>query len=488
MAGRSRPPDLARFARELQGRLLVPGSGGYDSARVVFSTQYDDVRPLAIVEAAGADDVVRTVAFAQDQGLRLILRSGGHSTAGFSTGPGLVLDVSHLNRITVAPSGTRARVGSGVKLIQLVAELGRINKAVPAGTCPTVGVAGLTSGGGIGPMSRRHGLTLDSLRRVRLVDAEGRRLTADAGTNPDLFWACRGGGGGNFGIVTEFEFDLVPADAPVTNYSFTLPWSHRARAFEAWQQWSSASPPEFQGYFKFSTAGPGAATPFIAIEGHYLGSQQKAAAHLAELIASAGGAATMREVKTTDYVTAIKDVFCANVSIPKCTLDSQGGKVERWGLSLKSTFVQEAWPAGAVDVITEWLERRQRDRLMTRSPAATNLGKVWFDALGGAVASVAPDATAFVHRQAHSCAQYQSRWNAGAPPAVQAANLEWLRGFHGAMAPWNRGAYVNYGDPDLGDYANQYYGSNLGRLRRVKRAYDPNDFFNFAQSIPLARA
>jgi FAD/FMN-containing dehydrogenase len=158
--------------------------------------------------------------------------------------------------------------------------------------------------------------------------------------------------------------------------------------------------------------------------------------------------------------------------------------VTRFGLSIKSTFVHGVWPTDAVDVISEWLERRQRDSLMTRLPAATNLGKIWFDALGGAVASVAPDATAFIHRDAASCVQYQSRWNVGAPQAVQAANIAWLEGFHDAMAEWNRGAYVNYPDPTLQDFAEQYYGANLPRLREVKRTYDPHNFFHFAQSIP----
>src|SRR5207253_10828432 len=183
------------------------------------------------------------------EGTQVAIRSGGHSFAGYSTGPGVVLDLSHMNRITVASSGTRARVGPGVQLIQLLTQLGNIHRVVPAGTCPTVAVAGLTLGGGIGRMTRKHGLTLDLLRRVQLVDAGGRKLTADEHTHPDLFWACRGGGGGNFGIVTALEFDLVELDTPVTRYAFTWPWSHRAQAFQAWQQWSNASPPEFQGDF-----------------------------------------------------------------------------------------------------------------------------------------------------------------------------------------------------------------------------------------------
>jgi hypothetical protein len=476
--------SLASLAGQLQGRVLLPGSPGYNVARIGFNPRYDQVHPRAIVQAAGAEDVVRTIAYIHEHELEFVLRSTGHSFAGYSTGPGLVLDVSKMNQITVATSGEQARVGPGAMLIELLGRLGAINRTIPAGTCPTVGITGLTLGGGIGRMTRKYGLTLDLLRGVELVDADGRRLTADEHTHPDLFWACRGGGGGNFGVVTALEFDLVPTGGAVTPYSFEWPWSHRDQAFAAWQEWSASAPPEFQDDFKFSTSGPGDPAPTVTLTGLYLGPKRAAAPHLAELLSSVGVAPTTNQVDTSDYVTAVKDVFCKNVSFKQCTPEPLGGKVTRFGVSIKSTFVNGTWPSGAVDVIAEWLERRQRDPVMTRLPDKWNLGKIWFDSLGGAAASVPPTATAYVHRRAASCVQYQSRWNVGAPAAVVAANVEWMEGFHAAMAPWNRGAYLNYPDPTLPDYAEQYYGVNLPRLQDVKRAYDPDNFFHFAQSIP----
>jgi hypothetical protein len=254
--------------------------------------------------------------------------------------------------------------------------------------------------------------------------------------------------------------------------------------FAAWQEWSVASPAEFQDYLVLSTAGTAAATPYVEMSGMCLAPEAKATLHLDGLLASIGVAPTLRAIDTTDYVTAVKDVFCKNVPVPQCTPEPTG-KAPRWGLSIKSTFVDREWPAEAVDVISEWLERRQRDPLMTRLPVERNLGKIWFDALGGAVSSIPPEATAFVHRHAASCVQYQSRWNVDAPTAVVAANIVWLEGFHAAMAKWNRGAYVNYPDPTLEDYAEQYYGANLPRLQTIKRAYDPDDLFRFPQSIPV---
>ena len=476
--------ELARLAARLDGRVLVPGSPGYNAARRVNNARYDRVRPAAIVEAASTEDVVRTIAFVRDTDAQFVMRAGGHSMAGYSTGPGIVLDVSRLNRITVERSGARARVGPGVTLIQLLTQLGNVQRVVPAGTCPTVAINGLTLGGGIGHMSRKYGLTLDLLRSVEMVDADGRLLTADEHTRPDLFWASRGGGGGNFGVVTGLEFELVPLPPMVTRYTFRWPWSHRAQAFAAWQEWSVASPPEFQDYLVLSTAGTAAATPYIEMSGMCLAPEAKATPHLDGLLASVGVTASLRQIDTTDYLTAVKDVFCKNVPVAECIPEPEG-KAPRWGLSIKSTFVDRVWPAEALEVISEWLERRQRDPLMTRLPVERNLGKIWFDALGGAVSSVPPEATAFVHRHGASCVQYQSRWNVDAPAAVVAANIAWLEGFHAAMAQWNRGAYVNYPDPTLEDYAEQYYGANLPRLQAIKRSYDPDDLFRFPQSIPV---
>jgi hypothetical protein len=233
-----------------------------------------------------------------------------------------------------------------------------------------------------------------------------------------------------------------------------------------------------------STSGTARATPYVQLSGMYLGPEAKATHHLDGLLASVGVAPSLRDVDTTDYVTAVKDVFCRAVPVQQC-LAEPAGKVPRWGLSIKSTFLDGVWPQEALDVISEWLERRQRDPLMTRLPIESNLGKIWFDALGGATSSVPPEATAFGHRHAASCAQYQSRWNVDAPAAVQAANIAWLEGFHASMSKWNRGAYVNYPDPTLEDYAEQYYGANLPRLQAVKRAYDPDNLFHFPQSIPV---
>lgn len=475
-------PDLSGLAERIRGRVVLPADSDYDDSRVLFNSVYDYVRPLAIVQARDAQDVARIVEFASGNGISLVPRSGGHSFAGYCTGPGIVLDVSPMKDVAIGPDAKTARFGSGAKLLDVLTPLAAQARAVPSGFCPTVGIAGVSLGGGIGRLSRMYGLTLDWLRAVELVTADGKIVRADATTNPELFWAHRGGGGGNFGVVTALDFETAPIPPPVVRYSYAWPWSARYRAFEAWQQWSNASPHGFQSDFTLSTGKPGGA-PTVTAEGIYLGALTQAQPHLDELEAGVGVKPTERQIDTTDYATAIKDVFCAGLTDEQCRLLNQGGKVNRYGTSIKSTFVTGIWPSAAVDVITEWVERRQNDPVMMREPAGSNLGKIWFDSVGGAVSAVSPEVTAYVHRNADFCGQYQSRWDPAAPPEVREANIEWLRGFHAAMEPWNSGAYVNYTDPDLVDWQQKYYGVNYRRLQSVKAQWDPHGFFSLPQGI-----
>jgi hypothetical protein len=190
----------------------------------------------------------------------------------------------------------------------------------------------------------------------------------------------------------------------------------------------------------------------------------------------------------TDYFHGEKDEFCDDLPLAECrpAYQSPQGKLPRLALSVKSDFVTTAWSDDAVAVISEWIERRQRDSLMTRAPASMNLGKVFLQTMGGAVGDVPADGAAFPHRSAEFSVQFQSRWSIDAPVDVREANIEWLRGFYAAMTPWRSGsAYVNYTDVDLVDWPRAYYGPNVDRLLAVKRAYDPRNVFHSRQSIPV---
>src|SRR3954470_22178245 len=208
--------DYAALKRALTGPLLRPGDAGYASAAKPYNAALGVRRPAAIARVAGADDVRTCVRRVRGHGVPLAARGGGHSYAGFSTPDnGVVVDLSALKTLTVKTDGT-AVIGAGARLIDVYAALAAHGRALPAGSCPTVGIAGLTLGGGVGVLGRSYGLTADRLQRVELVTADGRVHRADAATDGDLFWASRGGGGGNFGVATSLTVSTVPAPPPTT--------------------------------------------------------------------------------------------------------------------------------------------------------------------------------------------------------------------------------------------------------------------------------
>jgi len=197
-------PRLRSLTGAVRGPVITRASASYDSARLIFDSLYDGVRPLAIVRPLDARDVGAVVRWAAKTGVRIVARSGGHSYGGYSTTSGVVVDLSRL--VGVHLSGSRAVVGAGARLGNIYEALGAHGRAIPAGTGPSVGIGGHALGGGFGLASRAWGLASDNLVSAQVVTADGKAVVADATHHADLFWACRGGGGGNFGIVTQFVF------------------------------------------------------------------------------------------------------------------------------------------------------------------------------------------------------------------------------------------------------------------------------------------
>ena len=391
----------------------------------------------------------------------------------------------------MASGGERARLGAGCTTLDTYRGLWPHKLAISGGTCPTVGVTGLTAGGGLGVLSRRDGLTCDTLLEVEMVTADGRLVRANARDNADLYWATRGGGGGNFGVITALTFRLVPVDTTFTHVSYSFPWSAAQSVLAAWQAWLPTSPRQTWSAVELETQAPqGDPPPTAGIEVVHAGPPSELDAIAADLLGAIGAPPT-QQVVSGPFLDVEKDFYCAGLSTKECALQGEtpAGQFPRSALYSKSDVASGPWPADGLSTLVDWMERRQRDPVLTPAafaPAHT-IGKVLIEAADGAVNAIAPRATAFVHRDNLFVAQYQSRWRSTASRAVVAANLAWADDLYAAVKPYRSGfAYQNYIDSSLRDWQHAYYGANLPRLRKVKSRYDPDDFFSFAQSIPPA--
>jgi FAD/FMN-containing dehydrogenase len=459
-------PRVAELARLVSGPVLAPGSSGYDAARLVYNERFDAVHPLAVVRVKDVKDVQAVVGWAQRNGVAIVPRSGGHSYAGWSTGTGVVVDLRSLRGIRV--EGDTAVVGAGRRLIDVYAALAGKGATIPAGSCATVALGGLALGGGIGLASRKLGTTADAIESLRIVTADGRLLTCDERHHADLFWACRGGGGRNFGIVTDFR--LRTARVGNTAYFFaTWPWSAGPTIIPAWQRWAPHATDDLMTLCRLST---GPTTPALQIFGQYLGPEQ----HLPALLRPLTKASPPIRYSsgTSGYLELmLRWAGCLGQSWAACHLVAQGGTLQRATFAGKSDYVRMPFPAAAVRKLQHGIEIRQT--------AGHGSGSVIMDSYGGAIARVDRDATAFVHREPHHSMQYLAYWGGA---THQRPSLTWLRAFHDSMHPYvTGGAYVNYADPDLQHWQRAYYGSNYPRLVQVKKRYDPDRLFRFPQAI-----
>ncbi|HEX9031784.1 MAG TPA: FAD-dependent oxidoreductase, partial [Streptosporangiaceae bacterium] len=279
--------DWQALGRQLSsGRLVTPGSSAYASARQLFDPRFDDAHPAGIAYCATPADVSACLAFVRRFGIPVAARSGGHSYGGWSTSPGLVIDVSQLNSVSVDPVGRTARVGAGTLLIDFYRALAAQGQAVPGGSCPTVGIAGLALGGGVGVVGRLLGLTCDSILAVQIVTADGTIRECSQTSEPDLFWACRGGGGGNFGVVTSFTFRTHPAPELCLFY-LQWPWSQASAVVSAWQSWAPAARDELWSNLHL-IASAGGSEPAVSVGGTYAGSTADAQLLLDQLYAAVG--------------------------------------------------------------------------------------------------------------------------------------------------------------------------------------------------------
>jgi FAD/FMN-containing dehydrogenase len=452
------------LAREIEGTVVTPASSAYDRDKVLVDSRFDGAHPRAIVYCESAEDVEKTVRWAQKHAIHIVPRCGGHSYAGYSTtSKGVVVDVSRMNRVHL--HGGIATVGAGARLIDVYGGLAPLGLTIPAGSCPTVGIAGLALGGGVGYAGRKLGLTCDNLVGLSLVTAQGKLVECSPHENGDLFWASRGGGGGNFGIATSFRFRTHRV-GDVAYYQVIWPWSDAARAFRAWQAFAPHAPDDLFSALYMSTngaRGPGT-VPFISSGGQYFGSETTLRSLISPLVAA--GTPTRVTVGTLSYINAIQR-WAGCHPIEQCRV------AVRQKFKSKSDYVNAPLSNAAIGTLLAGLEANQSSRSLGGAAFI-------FDASGGAINRVHAGETAFVHRNALFSIQYFSSWVGSG-----AGDLHWNRSLYAAMRRYVSGfAYQNYIDPDLKSWQHAYYGANLHRLSKVKRKHDPGNIFHFGQSIP----
>jgi FAD/FMN-containing dehydrogenase len=455
--------DFAPLRSRLGGRLLLPRDRGYDDARLVFNTLFDHRRPEAVVQCATPDDVQACVAFARNSpSLRLAARSGGHSYAGYSAPDnGLVVDLRAMKRIDVKSDGTTV-VGAGARLFDIYSAVAAAGRCLPSGSCPSVGVSGITLGGGIGVMARLHGLTCDSLVAADIVLADGTRKTVDAEHHADLFWALRGGGGGNFGIVTSFTFAAPPAPASMMVFSLCFPAGAATEVLGAWQEWIASLPNEAWSNCIVSAGRP----PTCKVGGAFVGSAAHLDGLLDALVRKVGTSPTKRTASEESYLGAMRYfAHCEHRTAQQCHVVTEGGDVDRRAFVASSRMLEA--PMSDPSQVTA---------LVSRSTGVDLL----FDSFGGAIAEVDPRATAFPHRRALASIQVLK----GTTRSARAEATRDVAEVQSALATIaGQGAYVNYIDPNMPNWAEAAYGDNLPRLQVVSRKYDPDGFFSFAQAL-----
>jgi FAD/FMN-containing dehydrogenase len=455
-------PDWDALRGAIAGEVILPGSPGYELARKPPIARFHDVLPAAVVRCATPADVGATVRLARRAGLPTATRSGGHCFAGHSSTRGVVIDVTPMRSVSV--EGGVATVGAGARLGELYDSLAALGRTIPAGCGPSVGIAGLTLGGGLGILGRSYGLTSDHLRAAQAVLADGRVVDCDDHHDQDLLWALRGAGAGGFGVVTSLVFGTVPAPA-VTSFHLVWPHGRAVPAIDAWQSWAPAAPDELAASLLVTAPADLGRPPAVHLFGAMLGAGPDTEKLLDELVVRVGADPASAALEHLPFRDA-KRYLAEHGPGDDRPLGQLFSKSEFFGRPLPSEAV-----AAVVDNLSE-LRVQGQSRELDFTP--------W----GGAYNRVRADATAFVHRDARFLLKHAVVVGPGASPAERRASRRWLASSWAAVHPWGSGGvYPNFPDPDLDGWAHAYYGANDGRLRRAKRRYDPDNVFRSPQSL-----
>jgi len=449
--------SIPRLRAAFDGRVIAPDDAGYDQARTLFAGGFDQ-RPAVIVRPADADEVAQVVALARDTGMELAVRSGGHSGAGHSVSDGgIVLDLSAMRALDVDAGRRTAWAQTGLTAGEYSVAAGAYGLATGFGDTGSVGIGGITLGGGMGYLVRKYGLTIDDLLAAEVVTADGRLLRTDAETYPDLFWAIRGGGG-NFGVATRFQYRLHPVGT-VTGGMLILPATPEVVA--GFVAEAEAAPEELSAIANVMVAPP---MPFLPAELH---GQLVVMALLVHAGAVEDGERAVAPFRR--LATPLADML-GPMPYPEIYPPEEAGYHPT---AVGRTMFVDTVDRDVAETIVEYLRA---------SDASLRVAQL--RVLGGAMARVPVEATAFAHRQSRIMANLAAFYEG---PEDQAVREAWVGDFAAALRQWDTGAYVGFINDEGPDRVRQAYpGTTWERLAAVKRRYDPTNLFRLNHNIPPA--
>ena len=455
--------DVEQLREQVRGDIVTPSDDGYDEARATYNAMIDR-RPGAVVRCRDAGDVMAAVTFAREHDLDLAIRGGGHSVPGFGTcDDGVVIDLGQMRSVRVDPGSMTARAEGGATWGDLNHATGAFGLATTGGIISTTGVGGLTLGGGIGYLCRGHGFSSDNLISADVVTADGRTLIASEREHDDLFWAIRGGGG-NFGIVTSFEFALHPVDAIYGGPMF-FELEDAGDVLHWYREFIADAPRDFGGFSAFQIAPP---LPFIPEGRHGDTFLAFVSCWTGPLDEGETMLKTLRDVAP---------VVAEHVGpMPYPALNAAFDALVPPGLQhyWKANFVKELTD----DAIAAHLEHGPKVPVVNST--------VHIYPIDGACHDIASDATAFGHRDARFATVIAGMWP---DPADNEANIRWVRDYSDAITPHSEeGGYINFMAEDDQQRVSANYGANYGRLVEVKRSYDPDNRFHLNQNIDPSAA
>ncbi|WP_343081617.1 FAD-binding oxidoreductase [Ostreiculturibacter nitratireducens] len=470
LEGRSKAVDdevVDALAGAIRGEVFREGSAGYDEARTIWNAMVDR-RPGLVVRALGASDVRHAVDFARDNGLLMAIRSGGHQIAGHAVADGaLLLDLSKMKSVHVDPGARTARVEPGATLGDVDKETQAHALAVPVGVNSTTGIAGLTLGGGFGWITRKHGMTIDNLVSADLVTADGEFVRASKAENADLFWAIRGGGG-NFGVVTSFEFQLHPVGPEVLSGLIVHSLDDAPALLRDFRKIADEAEDDLTVWAVLRQAPP---LPFLPEEWHGKDVLVFAACYAGDIADAEKAMAPLRALGNP-----IADVIAPH-------------PFQGWQAAfdpLLTPGMRNYWKSHDFETLSDAAIKIILDAVRNVPDPAC---EVFIAHVGGAMARVASDATAYPQRSSHFIMNVHTRWE---DASKDGACIAWARKLFDAAAPHSVGSvYVNFMPDDEAGRIPGAYGANMDRLAKVKAKYDPKNLFRLNHNIEpaaLARA